>query len=151
MGQHTAQPQMRGSGPAKTGPRGSDEERRALETSSFQSHSASGGDQASARHEAGPSGPRSAAQQTQKRPRLAASGRQCPEAPQAECGPTEPGQGVQRGGLCSGLEKWNWDWERTSCCRPARQTEDSGVLLSHPSAETARAFSPGVRAQEERS
>ena len=102
MGQHTAQPQMRGSGPAKTGPRGSDEERRALETSSFQSHSASGGDQASARREAGPSGPRSAAQQTQKRPRLAASGRQCPEAPQAECGPTELGQGVQRGASARG-------------------------------------------------
>ena len=35
MGQHTAQPQMRGSGPAKTGPRGSDEEQRALETAVF--------------------------------------------------------------------------------------------------------------------
>lgn len=124
--------------------------RRALEMSDFQSYSASSGDQVSARRKAGPNSPRSGQckpgaleQETQKRPTLAASWRQCPAAPRAECGPTELGQGVQRGGplLGAGEVELGLEPDQLLLACPAERRQ-LGVALSPDVSRDCAGFLP---------
>ena len=80
-----------------------------------------------------------------------ASWRHCPEAPWAELTHAARAEESREGGLRSGLESGTGPGTGPAAAGlPARG--ESWVLLSHPtSAETARGFSPGVQAQEERS
>ena len=61
---------------------------------------------------------------------LGASWRHCSEAPRAEWTHAAGAEEPREGGLRSGLEKWNWTWNRTSRCRAARQRRELGVALS---------------------